>query len=212
MSKDSNIKGTKNTKSTLVKDTLILGLITLVAGFCLALAYEVTAPIIAETKAMAQAESYKSVYAEAEKFVSNDELKEQVGQLFTSDAYGTIVINEVFAVEDGAGNAAGHVMSISTRGGYNGNITLSLGYSSEGILTGMEILESGETPGFGAKASEPEFKGQFSNQQAQSFTAGKSEGEGQVEVDGITGATVTTTAVIKAINAAIEFSKALPAQ
>lgn len=206
MSKDNN------KKSTLVKDTLILGLITLVAGFSLALAYEITAPIIAETKAMAQAESYKAVYAEAEKFVSNDELKDKSGELFTSDAYGTIVINEVFAVEDAAGNAAGHVMSISTRGGYNGNITLSLGYSSEGILTGMEILESGETPGFGAKASEPEFKGQFSGQQAESFTAGKAEGDGQVEVDGITGATITTTAVIKAINSAIEFSKSLPAQ
>lgn len=192
-------------KNALVKDTLILALITLIAGVSLSVVHEITAPLIEEKKIAAQAEAFKAVYPSAEKFVSNDTLKEAEKTSYSSKEYGDITVNEIFAVADSNGNEVGHVISVTTPNGYNGNITLSLGYSNDGTMTGMEILESGETPGFGAKAGEPAFKGQFSGKKADFIVVGG----GENGIEGITGATITTTAVTKAINAGLEFIQSL---
>lgn len=192
-------------KNTLVKDTLILALITLIAGVSLSVVHEITAPLIEEKKIAAQAEAFKVVYPSAEKFVSNDTLKEAEKTSYSSKEYGDITVNEIFAVADSSGNEVGHVISVTTPNGYAGNITLSLGYSNDGTMTGMEILESGETPGFGAKAGEPAFKGQFSGKKADFIVVGG----GENGIEGITGATITTNAVTKAINAGLEFIQSL---
>lgn len=195
-----------NKKSTIVKDTLILVLITLIAGVSLGVVHEITAPLIEEKKIAAQAEAFKVVYPSAEKFVSNDTLKEAEKTSYSSTEHGDITINQIFAVEDGSDNEVGHVISVSTPNGYGGNITLSFGYSNDGTMTGMEILESNETPGFGAKAGDPAFKGQFSGKKADVIVVG---GGGENAIEGITGATITTTAVTKAINAGLEFIQSL---
>lgn len=75
-------------------------------------------------------------------------------------------------------------------------------------IKGIEFTKHGETPGLGGRISEPEFKSRFKDR---SFAAKRSDGlymrmvaEGSAtrgdEVDGITGATGTSSAVEKIVN------------
>lgn len=75
-------------------------------------------------------------------------------------------------------------------------------------IKGIEFTKHGETPGLGGRISEPEFKGRFKDR---SFAAKRTDGlylrlvaEGSAtrgdEVDGITGATGTSSAVEKIVN------------
>ena len=79
-------------------------------------------------------------------------------------------------------------------------------------LNGIEFTAHGETPGLGGRISEPEFKSRLKDRD---ISAKRSDGlrlkfvsEGSAskddEVDGITGATGTSSAVEKIINRAIE--------
>lgn len=78
-------------------------------------------------------------------------------------------------------------------------------------IKGIEFTKHGETPGLGGRISEPEFKSRFNDK---SFTNKRQDGlylklvaEGSAsradEVDGITGATGTSSAIEKIVNAAL---------
>ena len=74
--------------------------------------------------------------------------------------------------------------------GFGGDVTVTFTLDENGVITAVDIQAPGETPGFGKKAEEEAFKAQF---------IGKTL---PIEsVDAITGATITTNAVITAINA-----------
>lgn len=82
--------------------------------------------------------------------------------------------------------------------GYAGNITLLVGVSNEGTVTGLVVRDLSETPGLGANAlTDTEFLSQFLG----------TSGEAQVgeNIDAITGATVSSKAVTKAVNAAVAY-------
>lgn len=93
---------------------------------------------------------------------------------------------------------AGWVFQVSPEDSYSGILTLMVGVSSEGAVTGVAVTRSGETEGLGLRASEPAFLGQFT---------GKTSPV-RVEADGggiaaISGATVTSRAVCEAVNSAL---------
>lgn len=82
--------------------------------------------------------------------------------------------------------------------GYAGEITMLVGVSSKGTVTGLVIRQMSETFGLGAKAAnDVEFLAQFLN------TSG--EAEVGTNVDAISGATVTSKAVTRSINSAVAF-------
>lgn len=82
--------------------------------------------------------------------------------------------------------------------GYAGDITMLIGVSNEGTVTGVVVRELSETIGLGANAlTDHEFLAQFLN------TSG--EAEVGTTVDAITGATVTSKAITRSINSAIAF-------
>jgi electron transport complex protein RnfG len=74
------------------------------------------------------------------------------------------------------------------------------------IIKGIEILENVETPGLGAKITEDEFKEQFKN--TSSFLKLSKEssekGEKRTIIQAITGATISSQAVVDIINSKIE--------
>lgn len=80
------------------------------------------------------------------------------------------------------GNPVGHVAVITTPEGYGGDITFALGVNNDGAIVGFESIEHNETPGFGAGMDEPAFEESII-------------GATDAEIDGISGATVTTTAL-----------------
>lgn len=91
--------------------------------------------------------------------------------------------------------------------GYQGIIKIMVGIDSElGKLTGIDILESVETPGLGAKITEDNFKGQFSGVSvlpAIDYVKGKKP-ENPNEIQTITGATVSSRSVVNILNATIK--------
>ena len=112
----------------------------------------------------------------------------------------------------------GYVIETVTRG-YAGDITMLIGVSSEGKVTGLTIRDMSETPGIGMSAMwDWDFLGQFlgleggiaigtAGEDAFSGATGtveESTGEA-TEVDALTGATVTSKAIVRSVNSAVAF-------
>lgn len=90
--------------------------------------------------------------------------------------------------------------------GYQGPIKILCGVNSEFTsILGIEIIESTETPGLGARINEDWFKNQFAKIDVRtsiSYTKGKAKGSSEVEA--ITGATVSSKAVVDILNRAVK--------
>lgn len=90
--------------------------------------------------------------------------------------------------------------------GFQGNIRLMIGLDNElKKITGMRVLEQVETPGLGTKVSEEPFTKQFKNIITNPFLecikgakATKSN-----EVEAVTGATISSKAVLRIINSGL---------
>jgi len=73
--------------------------------------------------------------------------------------------------------------------GYSSTIETMVGMSKEGKILAIKILSQNETPGLGAKVAEPAFRGRFSDKNIQNLN----------EVEAITGATISSRAVIDSV-------------
>lgn len=133
---------------------------------------------------------------------------------------------ESFTVEPYAGEDAnilsvhkadiGYVIETQTYG-YAGNITVLVGVSNQGKVTGLVVRDLSETFGLGAEAlRDADFLAQFLNGSG-SFAVGapgadafsgatgtETTGE-ETYVDGITGATVTSKAIARCVNSAVGY-------
>ena len=111
----------------------------------------------------------------------------------------------------------GYVIETETYG-YAGPITVLVGVSNEGKVTGLVVRNLSETYGLGANAlSDVDFLAQFLNKtgsfaigtpgaDAFSGATGESETTGEeIYVDAITGATVTSKAIARCVNSAVGY-------
>lgn len=102
--------------------------------------------------------------------------------------------------------------------GYGGEITMLIGVSKEGKVTGLVVMEMSETFGLGMNAlNDHEFLSQFLNTdggiaigtagQTDAFSGatGSSDVETDTYVDGISGATVTSKAIARSVNSAVAY-------
>ena len=136
--------------------------------------------------------------------------------------------SENFVVEPYAGDDAnivsvhkgenGFVVETCTYG-YAGDITMYIGVSNEGKVTGLVVNTMSETPGLGGEAlTDHVFLAQFLNQSgsftvathgADAFSGATGETETaageEIEVDAITGATVTSKAVARSVSSAVAY-------
>lgn len=199
----------KKKNGTIIKDAFILFVITMVAGLALALAYEVTLPAIEQRRLQTKLEAYQTVFTEATDFEEDAALNqlalEAPQKVFEEKGYGNTTVDEVRIAKDSNDNKLGYVVMVSTQEGYGGTITLLVGYTMEGKVNGIEILTINETAGLGAKAGEKSFKNQFADKQVKEFAYTKTEATKENEIDVISGATITTSAVTGAVNAGIAF-------
>ena len=101
---------------------------------------------------------------------------------------------------DEAGNEVGYVFTTGAKG-YGGTVGVMVGLDLEGTITGIEILSHSETPGLGANATGEAFKSRFAGKSGE-LTVDKNSNEGQ-NIQAITAATITSKAVVSAVNAAV---------
>lgn len=186
----------------IMKDTLILTLITLVAGLLLGLVYEITKEPIAKQQELTKQESYKSVFADAFEFsrfdVNIDEINEKLSVSGMADS-----VDEILEAIDENGENIGYVMKITSSEGYGGTISFVFGIKSDGMVNGIEYLSISETAGLGMKAKDAAFKDQFNNKNVETFVVTKSIAAADNEIDAISGATITSNAVTNGVNAGI---------
>lgn len=198
-----------NLLNHILKDTLKLFSITITAGILLGLIHEVTLPAISSNNEKARQQAFNKAYPEAAQFLESEELtllcREEGNTLLMQEGYGNVSVDDIRLALDETGNTLGYVAVVTTSEGYGGDITLLLGYSGDGEVRGMDILELNETPGLGTKAGEDPFKSQFAYKKVSEFVYTKMGAVKDHEIDAISGATITTKAVVNAANAGIHF-------
>lgn len=190
----------------IVKNTLILTVITLVSGLLLGFVYDITEQPIKNAQEKAKQEAYKSVLSDAKDFEEYGDFDEKAAASVLSEAGLTSdSINEVAVGKDGSGETVGYVITVTSKEGYGGDIKLSVGILSDGTVKGIEMLSISETAGLGMKSTEPEFKNQFKDKKVEKFSYTKSGEEGDDKINAISGATITTNAVTNAVDAGLVY-------
>ena len=187
----------------IVKNTLILTLITLVAGLGLGLVYEVTKAPIAQAKETKKKEAWQKVFPEAD--ISDFEqidLDQAAAEQAIADMGVNGTIDEACTVGD-----MGYVVTATDKDGFGGSIKVTVGITSDGTVNGVSILSINETAGLGMKAAEPAFYGQYEGKQTEKFVVSKDGGDGE-PIDALSGATITSRSVTGAVNAALGYYQA----
>lgn len=174
---------------TILKNTCILTIITLVAGVMLGFVYEITKDPIAKAEEKAKQEACQEVFSDADTF----DMVEQK----------TDTVDEVYlALKDG--DEVGYVITATSKEGYGGDIQVTVGITKDGMINGISILSINETAGLGMNAKKPEFMEQYAGKRTNHFYVDKDGGDGE-EIAAISGATITSRAVTQAVNAALDY-------
>lgn len=172
---------------TVVAPALILGAICVVVSGLLALTNLLTKDVIAQVALETEQNSRLIVMTTADSFEESED-----GTYYTALS-GTDVVGYVFS---------------TSSNGYGGSVEVMTGISVDGEITGVVILSQDETPGLGANCTEDSFLVQFL-QKAQSLTVVKNTVAGEGEIEAMTGATITTSAVTTAVNSAVEIYESI---
>ena len=199
----------KTLREKIPSPVIVLGVITLLLGFALSGVYTITKDTIEEKKLLANKASYQAVLPEAETFEADEAVMQKISDL-GGEVYGTsfgrAYINSAVAGKDASGKTVGYAVSVTSADGFDGNITLSIGIDPEGRVLGISFTELNETPGMGMRADEPAFKDQFAGRMVDSFLLNRSGVSSKDnEIDSVSGASTTSGAVVKAVNAGLDF-------
>ena len=188
---------------SMIKDAAILFAITLIAGLLLGVVYEVTKDPIAQQKALRKNKACKEVFQDAADFRA---LELSVPETPEAGEKAAAAINGVSEAVSEDGTVLGYVLDITTHEGYNGDIQFTMGIRMDGTVNGISLLSIAETPGLGMKA-EDVLKPQFADKNVSLFTYTKTGAMSPDQIDAISGATVTTNAMVNGVNAGLEFFK-----
>ncbi len=191
-------------KNTIVKDTIAITLITLVAGLALGGVQGITAEPIAKQRQLAKDEAYKAVFADADTFEMVVEAEDpEIEAYLDENGYPSQTINEVVQAMDASGNPLGYAFTVTSSEGYGGDIQFAMGVKDDNTLNGISILSIAETAGLGMKADTDEFKGQFADKNVEKFEYTKNGATQDGEIDALSGATITTNAMVNGVNAGL---------
>lgn len=190
----------------MLKDALILFIITLISGAVLGVVYEITKEPIEKQEQLAKDAAYKEVFADAEKFeeiaMEPDLQPEKLTAYVNEEGYDAS-IDSVASAFDGSGLQTGYVITVTTHEGYGGDIQFTMGIRNDGTLNGISILTIAETAGLGMRAGEV-LVPQFSDKKVEAFVTTKTGAASDEQIDAISGATITTDAFVNGANAALE--------
>lgn len=200
-------------KDNMIKDAIILCIITLVLGAVLAGVYMLTKEPINNAQKKTNNEACAVVVKEGDKVQDNDkkavsgaatylkghdlsnaEVKEDEGGDLLSEY---VQINEVHPTANG-----GKVYLADALKGYGGKISFALGVDAEGAITGIEITSQSETAGLGANCETDEFKNRFPGVKAPESPSEEMYNKNETtetQVQALSGATVTSRAITRAV-------------
>lgn len=170
------------------KPIVVLVIICIVVTGALAATNGVTASIIEEAKVAAENAARTELLPEAEGAftpVENVEV-ENVSAIYVAD------------------NGAGTIITSSAKG-YGGDVVVMTAFNPDGTIKQIKVTEQAETKGIGSKVVDtPSY---WENYQGLDASQPLVLNE---DVDAVTSATISSTALINAVNSAIEAYNAIP--
>ena len=165
----------------IMKPAIVLLVIAGVAAALLGAVSEVTKAPIAAQEQKTLNESMTAVMPEASSF-------EQM------DVELTGTVTAVYAADNG-----GYVITTAP-GGFGGAVNTMVGIGPDGVISGLRVTGHAETPGLGAKSTEPAFYEQF-NGVSGSVAVTKDGGQ----IVPITSSTITSRAVCAGAQEALDW-------
>lgn len=178
------------------KMILVLTTVALISGTALALAYSALLPRIERNQQIALERSLGALFQNAgePEFELIDTEGSDAPQIYRASSDGSLI---------------GYAVRVVTTG-YGGEIRLLVGLGPElERITGMEVVQHVETPGLGAKINSPDFKQQFQGLQPEqniSYVKSGSASADENEIEAISGATISTKAVVGGVNKTLDAS------
>ncbi|AFA48978.1 RnfABCDGE type electron transport complex subunit G [Acetobacterium woodii] len=182
---------------------LILFVISAVAACALALTNYVTAGTIEEMNVQTNTVARQEVLPKAADFEAVpakdvEKIASEIGMEKPEE------LLEVY-IGKSNGEVVGYTVKTGPTSGYAGEVQVLTGISADGVITGITIIKSNETPGLGAKASGV-WNDQFTGKSAKEelvVVKGTTK-EGSNEIQAITGSTITSKAVTSGVNMSIQ--------
>lgn len=171
---------------------IVLAVICLVVAALLGLVNQVTAPAI-EANTQKTIQDSLTVVLPADSYEEVD----YTGGDVTLDTGTTVPVLAVYKAGD-----EGYVVETNSPNGFGGAIDMMVGVDNAGTVTGVSIISHGETASLGANCTREDFRAQFVGA---SDTLAVSKDGGSI--DALTGATVTSRAVVSGVNLALDFVK-----
>ena len=166
------------------KPILVLGVICIVVTGALAYTNSITAPLIEEASHRAHNQARNLIMPEASVF---------------TPAQGIDVpsVSEVYVADNNKG-----VVITARAHGYKGKLTVMVGINGDGVIQRIRVTEQSETRGIGSKvADDASYWAQFEGLPAEPLALNR-------DVDAVSGATVSSKALLAAVNSAIEAYRA----
>lgn len=192
----------------ILKDTLALAIITIIAGIALGGVYTITKEPIAKQNEKTKLAAYNSVFKELDNYEVVEELQ-SLRNTIKDSGYNAVELNEVVKAFDKDNILLGYIITVTDKEGYGGNIKMTVGIDSNGTITGLELLEISETAGLGMKAADKSFREQYIGIKSDKVEYVKGNASADNEIDAISSATITTKAVTDGVNAALVAFKEL---
>lgn len=179
----------------IVKPSLILLIITAVAALLLGVVSETTKEAIAAQTAKTEQTAMEAVLpGENLEF----ETLVDASKMTDSEKADLGIVVKVSKALSG-GQLYGYVITTAPSG-FGGAVNTMVGVDAENTITGLRVLSHAETPGLGAKSTEPSFYEQFTGKSG-TLAVTKDGGE----INAITSATITSRTVTDGANAALKW-------
>jgi electron transport complex protein RnfG len=215
----------------IIKPALVLLAICVAMAAVLAFVFDATKPVIAARAAADQKAAMAAVLPQATSFVdlynSDDPAKSTLPALL--DTLNKLPVNQEKALKfsdveigkDQSGATVGVVCTSLSQGYSPSGVVVIVGISTTGTLTGVRIGDQNETPGLGSKVLD--LNGEFMKQLngtnlTPKETSGgtfvqlvknKPAGAPPEQIDAVTGATFSSRAVTRGVEAAFETAHAI---
>lgn len=165
--------------------SLVLLVIAVVVALLLGFTNLMTKDKIAENTQKEQTLAMQAVLPEAKEFESADYKKDNISAIYKATAGDKFI---------------GWCVNVKSNG-YGGEIDLMVGINPDLTLSGVQVVSNSETAGLGAKCTEESFSSQFKGKKAP-ISVIKNGTAKDDEIVAITGATITSDAVVDGVNAA----------
>lgn len=170
------------------KPIVVLVIICIVITGALAATNGVTAPIIEKAKIAAENAARTELLPEAE------------GAFTPVEGVEVENVSAIYVADNGAGT-----IITSSAKGYGGDVVVMTAFSPDGTVKQIKVTEEAETKGIGSKVvATPSYWENYKGLDASDALVLNED------VDAVTSATISSTALLNAVNSAIEAYNAIP--